>query len=100
MHASYVQSIWHFCAFMKKLHSFPNVLQVAARPEVEELLKEWDIAETERLLVSLEKEKEKRKEMESHLWKNEESKSAASFSHHFYSTCSPFMVYMYIIHVL
>ena len=41
--------------------------QVAARPDLEELLKEWDISETERLLINLEKEKEKRKEMESHL---------------------------------
>ena len=50
------------------------LIQVASRPEIETLFKEWDIEVTEQLLVKLVKEKESRVEEENKLWMAEEDK--------------------------
>ena len=50
---------------------FVNI-QVASGKEIEQILIEWNIEETEELLKNLEDETRKRKEKEQILWKNEE----------------------------
>ena len=48
--------------------------QVAAKPEVEEMLKSWEISETEQLLVRLQEVREKRQAQENQLRQTEEDK--------------------------
>ena len=48
--------------------------QVAAKPEVEETLKSWEISETEQLLVRLQEVREKRQAQENQLRQTEEEK--------------------------
>ena len=47
---------------------------MAAKPEVEETLKSWEISETEQLLVRLQEVREKRQAQENQLRQTEEEK--------------------------